>query len=161
MGPWPLFYYHTSLSSGSKCGISFMDVGPETFKLLNKMWKPNKHNSKSYGPLAPILIRDISFSKRHTPRVMGPWPLFYYHTSFSSGTTCGISFMEVGPKTFKLLNKMRKTNKGRNSKNYGPLSPTLLPHLQFFRDQVWYKFHGWMSRNISSIKQNLNIIVKT
>ena len=85
MGPWPLFYYHTSFSSRAKCGISFMDVGQETFKELNKIRKPNKgHNS----------------------RVMGPWPLFYYHTLCYSGTKCGISFMGVGPQTFKLLNKM-------------------------------------------------------
>ena len=38
MGPWPLFYYHTSFSSGTKSGISFMEVGPETYKVLNKMW---------------------------------------------------------------------------------------------------------------------------
>ena len=56
-----------------------MDVGPETFKLLNKMWKPNKgYNSQSYGPLAPIL---------------------YYHTSLSSGTKSDIGFMDVGPET--------------------------------------------------------------
>ena len=38
MGPWPLFYYSTSFSSGTKCGISLMEVKPETFKVLNKMW---------------------------------------------------------------------------------------------------------------------------
>ena len=79
MGPWPLFYYHTSFSSGTKCGISFMDVDP----VLKKMWKPNKgHSYNSFGPLAPILLP---------------------HT-FSSGTIkC---FMEVGPETFKIFNKM-------------------------------------------------------
>ena len=48
--------------------------------------------------------------------------------------------MYVGPETFKVLNKMWKPNKGHNSKRYEPLAPTLLPHLPFFREQVWYKF---------------------
>ena len=40
MGPWFLhvFYYHTSCTSGTMCGISFMEVRPQTFKVFNKMW---------------------------------------------------------------------------------------------------------------------------
>ena len=64
-------------------------------------------------------------------------PLFYYHTSFSSETKCGISFMDVGPETFKVINKMWKRNKGLLSKGYVPLAPILPPHVLFFRDQVW------------------------
>ena len=56
-----------------------------TFKVLNK---------------CENLIRDV------TPRIMGPWPLFYYNTSLFSGSKCDISFRDVGPETFKLLNKM-------------------------------------------------------
>ena len=36
--PLALFYYHTTFSSETQCGISFMEVGPQTFKVLNKMW---------------------------------------------------------------------------------------------------------------------------
>ena len=86
---------------------------------------------------------------------MGPWPLFYYHTSFSSGSKCGISFMDVDPETFKLLKKMWKPNKGHNSKSYGPLAPFLLPHLLFFKDHVWYKFHGSRTTNVGNIQQNV------
>ena len=64
-------------------------VGPKNLKYLRKC----EHQCEN-------LIRD------RTPRVMGPWPLSYYHTSFSSGTKCGISFMVVGQETFKILNKM-------------------------------------------------------
>ena len=31
-------------------------------------------------------------NKGPNSKVMGTWPLFYYHTSFSSGSQCGISF---------------------------------------------------------------------
>ena len=85
MGPWPLFYYHISFSSGTKCGISFMDVVQKNLKYWTK---------------CENLIRDI------TPRVVGPWPLFYYHTSFSSGTKCGIQHHGCSPEIFKVLNKM-------------------------------------------------------
>ena len=86
---------------------------------------------------------------------MGPWPLFYFHTSFSSGSKCGISFMDVDPETFKLVKKMGKPNKGHNSKSYGPLAPILLPHLLFFRDHMWYKFHGSRTTNVENIQQNV------
>ena len=90
---------------------------------------------------------------------MGPWPLLYNYTSLFLGTKCDISFIVVGPETYKLLNKigtkMWKAIKGHYSKSYGPLAPILLPHLLFFRDHVWYKFHGSRTTNITSIKQNV------
>ena len=63
--------------------------------------------------------------------------------------------MDVDPETFKLLKKMWKPHKGHNSKSYGPLAPILLPHLLFFRDHVWYKFHGSRTTNIEIIQQNV------
>ena len=115
-----------------------MDVGPETFKLLNKMWKemwkPNKgHNSKNNGPLVPILLPHFLFFREQV------W----------------YKFMDVDPETFKLLKKMWKPNKGHNCKSYGPLAPFLLPHLLFFRDHVWYKFHGSRTTNVENIQQNV------
>ena len=103
------------LTSDPKYNISFIEVGPQTYKLLSKMhfkfWKHNKgHNSKSYGPLATILRLHLTSDPKYN-----------------------ISFIEVGPQTYKLLSKMHfkfwKHNKGHNSKSYGPLATILRLHL--------------------------------
>ena len=37
MGPWPLFCDYTLLTLETKCSLSFIEVGPQTLKLLSKM----------------------------------------------------------------------------------------------------------------------------
>ena len=89
MDPWPPFYHYTFLTLETQMWLKFIEVGPQTYKLLSKMhfkfWKPTKgHNSK----------------------IMGPWPLFCDYTLPTLETKCSISFIEVGPPTLKLLSKM-------------------------------------------------------
>ena len=48
MGPWPLFYHHTSFSSETKSGISFMAVGSQTFK-LSKQYVKSRNNGMTEG----------------------------------------------------------------------------------------------------------------
>ena len=137
MGPWPLLpkapcIHPLSMFIPSFSFLAFI-IPKKNITNIFHWWQIHKCEK---------VIRDI------TPRVLGPWPLFYYHTSFSSGTKCGISFMDVGPETFEVLNKMWNSNQGHSSVSYGPLAPILLPHLLFFREQVWYKFHVCRSRNI-------------
>ena len=98
---------HNSVSYGPLALISLCTIHPPTFILsfsFLAFMVPQKGVTKIFQlwqiHKCENIIRDI------TLWVMGPWPLFYYHSLFSSGTKCGISFMEVGPETFKVSNKM-------------------------------------------------------
>ena len=111
MDPWPLFWYTLYIQSLSMfiqtlSFLAFLGSEKSVTKIFKngKIWKPSKgHNSMSYGLLATIL----------------PIHLPYLETK------CGISFIEVGPQTFKLLSILIfwKSTKGRNSKSYKPLAP--------------------------------------
>ena len=74
MGPWPSFCHFTFLTLMTRCGINFIDVRLHFPYFRDQVWykfhwskttylsywKPTKgHNSKSYGPLAPIPVYTI------------------------------------------------------------------------------------------------------
>ena len=94
MGPWPPFCLYTSLTLETKCGISFIEVGPQTYKLLSKIlfffWKPTKgHNSKSYRPLAPIPVNTVH------PVIVHVYTNFQLSSFHSSWEICYKSFQKM------------------------------------------------------------------
>ena len=141
-------------------------------------------NSKSYGPLATILPLHLSYLKDQvwykfhwsrttnisylkpkkgdiTPRVMDPWPLFWYTQYIQSlsmfiQTISFLAFIVPEKSVTKVFEngKIWKPMKGHNSKSYGP-SAILPLHLTYLRDQVWYKFcQSRRTPNIKVIEQN-------
>ena len=105
MDPSTLFWYIRYIQSLSMFipTFSFLAfLAPE--KSVTKIFK----NGKSKN-----LPRDV------TPRVMGPWPLFLDYTLLTLETKSSISFIEVGPQTYKLLSKMHFHFAVAESLNHG------------------------------------------
>ena len=101
-------------------------------------WKPTKgHNSKCYGPLAPLLVYTIHPVIAHV------------YTNFQLSLVPEKSVTKI----FK-NGKIWKPIKGHKSKSYGPLATILPLHLPYLRDQVLYKVHWSRTTNIKVIKQN-------
>ena len=110
------------------------------FKFLKRT---KEHNSKRYGPLAPILVYTIQ------PVIV----LFIWTFSFLVFMVPEKSVMKVF-KNDKIWNLWRDIN----SKMFGPLATILPLHLPYLRDQVWYKFYPSRTTNIKVIEQNFNFL---
>ena len=136
MGPWTPFCYYIFLTLETKCGFSFIEVGPQTQVIEN-------------------LQRDIA------PRVRNLWPLFLYTQYIQSlsmfiRTFSFLAFIVPEKSVTKIFKngKIGKPVKGHISKSYGPMATSLPLHLHYLRDQVWYKFHRCRTTNIKVIEQN-------
>ena len=91
-------------------------------------WKPTKgHNSKSYGPLAPIPVHTIHPVIVH---VDTSFQLPRFHSS-----------LEICCENFQEWQNLKNLWRDNNSKRYGPLATILPLHLPYLRDQVVHKFH--------------------
>ena len=149
MDPWPWFlntWYINPLSMH----VPLFSKLPYVVQVPLK--QDNKH--KSYWAKC-ILIFFENLPRNITPRVMDPWPLFWYTGYIQSLSMLIRAFSFLSFVILRnLLRKFSRMAKFENlwreiTKSYGPLAIILPLHLPYLRDQVWYKFHWSRITNIS------------
>ena len=167
MGPWPLFNYHTSFSPGTKYGISFMDVGPETFKvgtkcgisfmevgpqifeLLNKMWSHGITEFRNDGRTWQIQYSP-TFSKRGYDNTT------YCRWILDVDTKLSNYSLSIGtPQPIQIISQMiNKTNdivlkdmfpKKVHKINGNEHVLTGLPAVGYHLDKMKWRLSGWSS----------------